>query len=616
MSQIPNQTNGGPVVDPGARSVVNVNFDTSNVIKMNESGSRYIKTLDSIISLLGEYCGPFGGYAMILSNDSAGVEFEPNVFTKDGIRILSSMEFMSPMERYLKDLLCYIGKRVDDYAKDGTTTSMMLAAGFLKECLVNPYADRKVQHQKYLNSLERAINILRNTVKDEFTVVLDDMVLEDAPMEEKMKMAGKIAYMQAMSSSGGNVKLAEVLEEVFSNTPPELWDFMTFRHNFREDTELFSMVVDEFDYRLRSVCSMPNTLDKNMGTEYMAEYPYVLVCREGLVDGSFSIHHIETWLKDIPDDKPVVIISTVVESSFINLAKMFNEHRTGKVSLWQYSPESRFSSITLPWELDILNAINDKVSMSGFDNHFGEQNYFEARSVKWVNGYLYIDLGLYDGTTCLHPYLKNINEHPNFNRVYQSLMDCIEQTDLRTEKTSASLGGLYREMMASLIAVRKPVIYLGGPIHDQIANRDVLQDALGAAMSSIKHGFLTNGLLTFASAVDAAKNKVKSDDAEEDALATEFIGHLHNAAMNTLKCVYRFSVDDLAVGKYEYINACGDSQEPLQLQYYISNKHSDYPVLHPVVVYTEFLRRLSEIIVKFTATTNIITTGGVVKKDD
>ena len=87
----------GPVeVDPGQRVVVNSDFDTNNIASMDRMKDHIIHALDVCIDILKAHCGPQAGYAMLVNSMSINQSFEPNIFTRDGIRILSSVEFMSP----------------------------------------------------------------------------------------------------------------------------------------------------------------------------------------------------------------------------------------------------------------------------------------------------------------------------------------------------------------------------------------------------------------------------------------------------------------------------------------------------------------------------------------
>ena len=74
-------------LDPSTRAVINTNFDTNNIVPMDESLPRIKTTLQKCQKILKNHCGPQSGYAMLVNNMSAGVNFEPNVFTRDGIRI-------------------------------------------------------------------------------------------------------------------------------------------------------------------------------------------------------------------------------------------------------------------------------------------------------------------------------------------------------------------------------------------------------------------------------------------------------------------------------------------------------------------------------------------------
>ena len=91
--------------EPPARLVVNSNLGLTNVVNIEDSKPIICNTLKTCIEMLSAHCGPLARYAMLLNGYTSGEQFEPSVFTRDGIRILSAVEFVSPLERYVQDLL-------------------------------------------------------------------------------------------------------------------------------------------------------------------------------------------------------------------------------------------------------------------------------------------------------------------------------------------------------------------------------------------------------------------------------------------------------------------------------------------------------------------------------
>jgi len=92
-----------------AKLVVNTNLGLTNVISIDDSEDIILETLETCRNILFSHCGPHARYAMLLNGYTAGEKFEPSVFTRDGIRLLSAVEFVSPIERYIQDLITYIG---------------------------------------------------------------------------------------------------------------------------------------------------------------------------------------------------------------------------------------------------------------------------------------------------------------------------------------------------------------------------------------------------------------------------------------------------------------------------------------------------------------------------
>jgi chaperonin GroEL (HSP60 family) len=99
-----------------SRQVLNAHVGMTNVIEQGDIDTTMLKTFATIKATLEDHCGPYGKYAMLV--DPTNPVSQP-AFTKDGINILRAMEFVSPIERYVKNTVAYIGSRVERAAGDG-----------------------------------------------------------------------------------------------------------------------------------------------------------------------------------------------------------------------------------------------------------------------------------------------------------------------------------------------------------------------------------------------------------------------------------------------------------------------------------------------------------------
>ena len=94
------------MVDTANRAIVDTNLDLTNIVDLTDEKSRKLvrESLEKCVKILEAHCGPHAGYAMLVNNYRASAIFEPNVFTRDGIKTLTAVEFMSPLQKYIQEL--------------------------------------------------------------------------------------------------------------------------------------------------------------------------------------------------------------------------------------------------------------------------------------------------------------------------------------------------------------------------------------------------------------------------------------------------------------------------------------------------------------------------------
>lgn len=601
-----------------AKLVVNTNLGLTNVISIDDSEDIILETLETCRNILFSHCGPHARYAMLLNGYTAGEKFEPSVFTRDGIRLLSAVEFVSPIERYIQDLLTYIGGRVDNFAKDGTTTSMLITAKFIQEVLSDRYeymGVSTVDVAKWINNyfveLDKDLNKYKFTVEK-----IAEFINHDYTETDLIKAASIVAYMQALSSSGGNIQLAECVREIFASSPKMAWDFISYQNNPKESDVPYSVFVPEYDIKFKAslATASSNIFNKALGTEYEEEDVRCIIDIDGLVPMAFNTIQTMQYITDYPIDKPLMIVVPSVDPSIVRDIDKLNHTRVVPIALWQYMSDMRIRNSGLDFELQIANAICGctpyKFREDGSAN-MSDAYTFVAKRVHFFGGYIHIyDTAPKLEDSCLHPYYVDKSKATKY---YNDLREAIEvQLDLHDNnaRSDTQMRGYLVETLNRLACVHRPTLYVGGTVHDQVANADVVQDVLGAIMSSLKHGFFVNGVWSFFDIVRAINDNYQNDVVHDC---------LCNAIHSVWDHLYNKSTDLYQLDKGSYWNILND--KPSNVEFFIKDmdgyaKENNYPILHPVGIYTELLKRMNELAIRFMLTDKIIVRGGVVMPED
>ena len=628
-------------LDPGARVIVNTNFGTTNIVPMEESLPQIKSTLKACQDILKEHCGPQSGYAMLVNNLSAGTNFEPNVFTRDGIRILSAIEFLSPLERYIKDMLTYVGSRVDNTAKDGTTTSMLFSALFL---------DNILDELKKLQQCDLSFFQMNRVIDTVFSQALEHLKTytfdvqklanvaneEDVTETDKVRAAGPIALMQALSSSGGNLELALSMKEIFEKSPSVSWDFITSHHSVKETGKAFSVEVCPYDSRIQCISTLQGQMNSALNTEFEAEDAEVLVITSAIDDMSIKTDAILEYLRNADTDKPIVVVSSLIGGTITNEVFKLNLLRNKKISMWQYSSTIQRAGMTYPYELLILAAVAGATPFD-FDEEADvvtDKHVFKAKKLHWHDSYLEF-FDIFDGdTNGLHPFYVDPDNATEFYK--QTRIQLENQIKLYREghKIDGKMFGLFMEMLNKLACVHRPTLRLGGPAHEQVANADVVQDVQGAIMSSLKHGFLINGPVSIKRALCDVHEEITAEEssltftASEREFARIIIEKMIESISVIITTVHgKDNLTNISADIDTYVNSLDGKERSFKTFLEQSKSYDEtdpasvhllencYPVLQPVTITIELLKRIRELLMKFVNTNKIVVYGGVMVKE-
>lgn len=600
-----------------AKLVINTNLGLTNVIGIDDSEDIILETLETCRNILFSHCGPHARYAMLLNGYTAGEKFEPSVFTRDGIRLLSAVEFVSPIERYIQDLITYIGGRVDNFAKDGTTTSMLITAKFIQEvlserCKFDGVSTVDVTRciNKYFTDLNKDINKYKFTVEK-----IAELINFDYSEADLIKAASMVAYMQALSSSGGNIQLAECVREIFASSPKMAWDFISYQNNPKESDVPYSVYTPEYDIKFKAslATASSNIFNKALGTEYEEEDVRCIIVSDGILPEAFNTIEIMQYVSNYPADKPLMIVSPSIDPNIIREIDKLNRQRTVPIAIWQYMSDMRVRNSGLDFELRITNAIcgcTPYEYRTDISEKMSDKYTFVAKRVHFFGGYIHIyDTAPKLEDSCLHPYYVDKTKATAY---YNDLREAIEtQLDLydNNARSEMQMRSYLVETLNRLACVHRPTLYVGGTVHDQVANADVVQDVLGAIMSSLKHGFFVNGIWSFFDITRTLSNH--RNDVVHECLC--------NSIRTVWNHLYKEVTDLYELDRGSYWNILND--KPSNVEFFIKDmdgyaKENNYPILHPVGIYTELLKRMNELAIRFMLTDKIIVRGGVVMPED
>lgn len=600
-----------------AKLVINTNLGLTNVIGIDDSEDIIHETLETCRNILFSHCGPHARYAMLLNGYTAGEKFEPSVFTRDGIRLLSAVEFVSPIERYIQDLITYIGGRVDNFAKDGTTTSMLITAKFIQEVISGRCefdGVSTVDVTRYINNYFTDLN--KDINKYKFTVEkIAELINFDYSEADLIKAASMVAYMQALSSSGGNTQLAECVREIFASSPKMAWDFISYQNNPKESDVPYSVYTPEYDIKFKAslATASSNIFNKALGTEYEEEDVRCIIVSDGILPEAFNTIEIMQYVSNYPADKPLMIVSPSIDPNIIREIDKLNRQRTVPIAIWQYMSDMRVRNSGLDFELRITNAIcgcTPYEYRTDISEKMSDKYTFVAKRVHFFGGYIHIyDTAPKLEDSCLHPYYVDKTKATAY---YNDLREAIEtQLDLydNNARSEMQMRSYLVETLNRLACVHRPTLYVGGTVHDQVANADVVQDVLGAIMSSLKHGFFVNGIWSFFDITRTLSNH--RNDVVHECLC--------NSIRTVWNHLYKKVTDLYELDRGSYWNILND--KPSNVEFFIKDmdgyaKENNYPILHPVGIYTELLKRMNELAIRFMLTDKIIVRGGVVMPED
>lgn len=513
---------------PMGKLILNSKLRTTNLVPRDKLISVAKNCLDDMFTFLSRHYGPFSRYTLVIHNvgsngmsmNASGSESDTKIFTKDGIESLKSIEYVSPIETFLKSLLAYIGKRVEHSCKDGTTTAMMVAAAILEETFNHLDKFDKYPTKKIETAYEEMVKDLLeyHEARCKYTVDgLYDLLRKLDPEITKAEVVSAVAWTQAYVSSGGDKDIADCIGEAFKDLPDIAWDSLSIRRSAMETEKKISLVREDSDFTFESYL-VNQEMMKHHGNDIrlVLEDANMLVFPFDIVDGSmdtidlmkfidgYKVSYIDKETKVLP---PLVLVACQFHPKAIESVRALVVKHDIQVYMFAYAKKTS-RTVNFDCQAWAVNAMAGVKSADAWAQYPLEDRIIPHARVEFQGRSLELH-NLYEkkGTGALHPGVEDPENYPEFAHFQKSMELNIEKLKKAHVVTVTEIEEL-EIALSKAMCPKKPIVYLGGTSHDQLAYVSVLQDVIGATLCTLQEGFYVN-------AVKNMCNTVTSDDFAE-----------------------------------------------------------------------------------------------------
>lgn len=488
--------NSGAIVESAPKEILSSNLHKNNVMSWEKFYEIVTDTLHSLESYIIPLCGKDACHSMVIHHQMTG-EFNTNVFTNDGIHVLKTIEFLSPIQTYITNYVKYVADKVESAAADGTSTAILLTIWYIQDALDKANAIRMDK------DTVSACNALLHNTHDTFVENLQGVrnKLKDLKIDLKemdLELRKQLIYQLALTSSKGNEILSEYAVDIYIDLPEELHQLSMFRKENVETETKFRIEHVDYDASLNVQPSSTIVYNKDLYTRMEHDGIMMVVLPEniGAMDG--LIEYIET-LKET-EDHVLLLTYTLSASEETLLTTKFD------ANFLTVCMHTNFRTVLLNNPLELMSVL----AIAGKQYAFPKQvEDFEALTIKDIKVEVVggNTLRLYDlherNENHIHPlYLSKDSEF--YNRLVADIGNRIRQLKDSHHHGGENKGEIaaFLELFRGLVCHSMPTLVIGGSTHDILANIDVVNDVLGVVSVAMKNGVVLDTLPKLANLVD------------------------------------------------------------------------------------------------------------------
>lgn len=462
---------------PGQRRILNANKGVANVIEQDVINTDLKRVANNLFQVLKHHYGPYSGFAGI----DDGQPLNETQFTKDGIGIVRAIEYASPQEEWVKKTIAYIGTRMEASVGDGTTSAMMFTCAMLRHMSEHINEIKPISYNNFRNQWRRFIEDVNLDIKEKYTFT---PYTGDRLDTEKVY---NIVYNQVYTSSHGDTGLAKAMAEMYKNTPPELWERMTYERCMYETDKDYEVIVSEGQYCMNADVMSTSMLNKDLCTWYEKDNVTLVVINDAWRFDSPDWPRIMHEVDNATADNPVVVVCHKImdRESYQQINdKIVECDKAGKpFAVFTMKPQhpkvNDFVAIQMIAEQDILQFAN------------GEALILKGTKVKFKNKKLFLDKLVKepDGWKSNERFHVTDGKHSQFTDALETWKKQAENyTKQAMTREDREIANYFSKMYVKLRYTKIYTIVVGGKAYDNAAFVDVLDDAIRAASRALTHG--------------------------------------------------------------------------------------------------------------------------------
>lgn len=603
----------------------------NNCLKDNNLDKTLTETCSFIYNILSEHCGPLCEYAFI--KDVKDPSDDGN-FTKDGINIVRSLEFNTPIQNALKTTIAHIGSSVERIAADGTTSSMMIAIHVLNS-LRNNKLVRNVPTSVFVEAWKHFEYMLQAEYrKNDIVINLEDLY-DKASRECKSQtfcrriyreLIRGIAYSQTYTSSHGDTEFANKVADLFVGVPKDAWKTITVRRaEFETDTQ-YDIECDSSEWTFNKVGIIPfnerlgeNIDGKLIRNDQKCVFSTITPLYGGGIDNQELLAKIHKSIES-SEDITYIVPANIDAHSRNSIDQKFYDNPTSKTTIIFVIPEKD----GLPSELEIMPLL--------IDGYKGEPTYELTCSYNSNGKHLKIEKGIHQfehSETCMvHPWLHD-SAHKLYNEYVGKLSTNLAnaENDFDRSEINKAWYENTRKLLNKLTIINRVNFVVGGSLYNNLTAIDIVNDTLPAVKRSLENGFCLGGNKSLYNAILNVINKRKkevcsSGNQEYFIQQTDLINAICLAFMDAIKdldkCIVQYknkswtdkmkysfdpnSTTNVITGRTLGVNQLQD----------IGIKYYDAIIMQPIKTDLELIKRFGEMVIRFIKTNKMITVGTMV----
>lgn len=462
----------------GARAILNANKGITNVIPPKVINTDLRRVTDNIFQILKHHYGPYSGFAAIDDNQP----LNETVFTKDGIGIASAIEFASPQEEWVKKTIAYIGSRMESSVGDGTTSAMMFACAMLKHMAEHIDEIKPISYNRLRNVWKYLLKEIKEYIDRYYTIKPEN---ENGEIDDNIVKA--IVYNQVYTSSHGDTKLAEAIASIYSNTPKELWERMTYERSTYETDKDYEIIKSEGQYFMNADVMATSMCNKDLCTWFYKENCTLIVANDSLRTSSPDWPIIMDLVDKGSPEKPVVIVCHRImdTDSYQRINEKIVECDKAGRPFAVFTQKPQHPKVNDFVALQLIAGVD----VTKYNN--GESLIVEGTTVKWKNKTLSIDklVEVPEGYNKKERFQMTDGKHAQYTDAVETWKKIAENYSKQTRTPEdRDIANRFSRMYVKLRYNNVYTIRVGGKAYDNVAFVTVLDDAIRAASHALTYG--------------------------------------------------------------------------------------------------------------------------------